>query len=286
MPLLYYWRNDNYRRDLDYGAGYHLNQGNALLHEIQLGESLWAFTRNRQQRFVLAAELVVRAKTINPPKFKYGRYRIWGNLRTSRYFEVDHQPGVEQIIRSLSVRANADILSQSFQGHAAVRRITSQDHLILKAASSYLPLESRARILPEERLEANLLLGDEEAVESLVREEKPGIAEERRKYLFGPVVTRNRDLIKELQDLYQGRCQLCLWNPRSIYGEYLCHGHHIQWLSRGGEDAQENLMLLCPNHHAAVHRCDAPLDYFDLAFDFGTFRDKLSLDLHLLTART
>ena len=31
MPLLYFWRGDNYRRDLDYGAGYHLNQSNPLL---------------------------------------------------------------------------------------------------------------------------------------------------------------------------------------------------------------------------------------------------------------
>jgi 5-methylcytosine-specific restriction enzyme A len=31
MPLLYYWRGDNYRRDLDYGAGYHLNQANPLM---------------------------------------------------------------------------------------------------------------------------------------------------------------------------------------------------------------------------------------------------------------
>jgi hypothetical protein len=30
MPLLYYWRGDNYRRDLDMGAGYHLNQANPV----------------------------------------------------------------------------------------------------------------------------------------------------------------------------------------------------------------------------------------------------------------
>ena len=40
MPLLYYWRGDNHRRDLDLGAGYHLNQKNALLHEIDVGDSL------------------------------------------------------------------------------------------------------------------------------------------------------------------------------------------------------------------------------------------------------
>jgi hypothetical protein len=28
VHLLYYWKRENYRRDLDFGAGYHLNQRN------------------------------------------------------------------------------------------------------------------------------------------------------------------------------------------------------------------------------------------------------------------
>ena len=80
MPLLYFWRGDNYRRDLDYGAGYHLNQGNPLLHSINIGDSLWAFTRAQSGKYALAAELVVSAKTINSPGFRYGKYRLWGEL--------------------------------------------------------------------------------------------------------------------------------------------------------------------------------------------------------------
>ena len=64
--LLYHWRYDNYRRDLDMGVGFHLNQKSPRLHEIERGESLWAFTRvkDRQQkdRYVLAAELVCHQK--------------------------------------------------------------------------------------------------------------------------------------------------------------------------------------------------------------------------------
>lgn len=77
MPLLYYWRPDNYRRDLDWGAAYHLNQASRTMHEIELGDSLWAFTHNEQGDYVLAAELVVRAKTFNRRGFEYGRYRVW-----------------------------------------------------------------------------------------------------------------------------------------------------------------------------------------------------------------
>ena len=76
MPLLYHWRGDNYRRDLDEGAAYHLNQKNRFLHEIDVGDSLWTFTRRRDGACVLAAELVVSSKTLNHDGYKYGPYRL------------------------------------------------------------------------------------------------------------------------------------------------------------------------------------------------------------------
>jgi hypothetical protein len=281
MPLLYYWRPDNYRRDLDYGAGYHLNQANPLLHEIDLGDSLWAFTRARNGRYVLAAELVIKAKTHNPPNFRYGHYRVWGDLQRSRYFQVEGQASVEQVIRQLSVTANARYLGQSFQGYSAVKRLSIQDHLILSAIADDLPLEPRARILPEERLEATLLLGNKQAVYDLIEDEKPGVAEERQAYLYQEAPTRNRQLAEKLQELYEGQCQICTWNPRSEYGRNLCHAHHIQWLSRGGTDELSNLMLVCPNHHAAIHQCDAPFDFRAGAFKFEDHKECLQLNVHL-----
>lgn len=188
MPLLYYWHPENYRRDLDMGAGFHLNQSNPLLHSIDIGDSLWAFTRNRSGRYVLAAELIVKAKTQNPPSFRYGPYRIWGELSQSRYFLADESsPSAEQVLRSLSIKANATRLGQSFEGHAAVRTLTEADQQVLTALATNLALEPRARLLPEERLEALLLLEDDEAVEQLLKEEAPGIAETRAYQGYGPI---------------------------------------------------------------------------------------------------
>jgi 5-methylcytosine-specific restriction protein A len=281
MHLLYYWKRENYVRDLDYGAGYHLNQSNPLMHEIAIGESLWAFTRDAQGRYVLAAELITRAKTHNPPNFRYGRYRVWSDLSRSKYFETDNQPSVEHVIRQLSPRTQARYLGQSFQGNAAVRKITQQDHQVLSRLSSDLKIEPRARILPEERLEAALLLGDREAVYNLVRKEESGVAEERQKYLYQKAPTRNRALADRLQSTYSGQCQICCWDPRDDYNRNLCHAHHIHWLSRGGDDELENLMLVCPNHHEAIHKCDAQFDYRDGQYDFGTHCESISLNKHL-----
>ena len=104
MALLYYWRPDNYRRDLDFGAGYHLNQGSAMLHRVEVGDLVWAFTRDGVGRYVLAAELVVRAKTRNEAGFRYGPYRVWGDLRRSRYFGVEGQVDQEAVLRAVSGR--------------------------------------------------------------------------------------------------------------------------------------------------------------------------------------
>jgi hypothetical protein len=282
VPLLYYWRGDNYRRDLDFGAGYHLNQANPLLHEIGIADSVWAFTRKQNGIYALAAELIVSAKTLNPRGYRYGRYRVWGHLRESKYFAVDEQPDITSLIRSLSIHSRGDVLGRAFQGHAAVRRITLEDHKLLAAYATRLPLEKRARLIPEERLEALLLSGDEAAVEQLIQEEPSGLIEERRHYLEYVAASRNRQLADQLQDMYSGRCQLCGWEPRKRYEIELCEAHHVRWLSRGGEDSLQNLVLICPNHHRAIHRCDAPFDWEQYAFVFASHLEPLTIRDHAL----
>jgi 5-methylcytosine-specific restriction enzyme A len=281
MPLLYFWRGDNYRRDLDMGAGYNLNQANQLLHSIDLGDSLWAFTRNRLGEYVIAAELVVSAKTRNPQTFRYGSYRLWGSLEKSRYFQVDGQPCAEPLIRELSCSPRADVLGQSFQGRNAVREINSADHRLLHAFAKSLPLEPRAKLIPEEQLEEDIAEGNSDKVRCLVERMPHGVARKRLEYLYTKAPTRSRRFALSLHELYGGRCQICLWNPCDKYGHQLCHGHHLHWLSRGGEDSMQNMVLVCPNHHSAIHRCDAAFDFKDMAFAFPSYRGTLQINNHL-----
>ena len=281
MPLLYYWKGENYRRDLDYGASFHLNQKNRLLHDIDIADSLWAFTRTKTKRYVLAAELVVKAKTRNPANFRYGSYRIWGDLKKSRYFRTEDQPSVEQVIRNLSIKASASILGLSFQGGNAVRKISTEDHHILTMIAKDIPTEPRACILPEDRLEAAVLLGNPEAVKALIRAEPESVAKRRIAYLTRQAVKRSPLIVEQLRDMYNGQCQICKWSSRNRFNTDICEGHHIRWLSRGGEDEIENLVLLCPNHHRAAHACDAVFDYEGCSFDFGQCQEVLSLNKHL-----
>lgn len=288
MPLLYHRRGDNHRRDLDHGVGYHLNQANPLLHEVALGDSVWAFTRAPGGAYALAAELVVSARTRNPPGYRYGPYRVWGDLKRSRYFAVGSQSDVTPLVRSLAITAGGDVLGRAFQGRAAVRRLQEADHARLAAYARHLAIESRAWLLPEERLEALLVSGDEVSVARLLRDEPSGLAEERRRYLLGQAAQgglgRDRRLALELRDLYDGACQLCDWAPRRGYGADLCEAHHVRWLSRGRPDTLDNLVLVCPNHHRAIHRLDAPYDFGTGGFVFGATGERLRVLQHELAA--
>jgi hypothetical protein len=53
-------------------------------------------------------------------------------------------------------------------------------------------------------------------------------------------------------------------------------------VSQRGEDGIENIVLLCPSHHVAVHRCNAPFNYAELAFVFTNHRGPLKDNSHLV----
>src|SRR5262249_11631984 len=187
---------------------------------------------------------------------RYGPYVVLVYLKRSSYFSIDEQPDISVFIRDSTINANAAVLGRSFQGRAAVRTLGEVDHLRLLAYAKGLPREPRARLISEERLEALLLAGDETAVSQFLQDERGGFAEERRRYLMTEVSHRDRDLTEHLRDMYDGQCQICAWAPRERYRVELCEAHHVRWLSRGGSDSLGNLVLICPNHHRAIHRCD------------------------------
>ena len=93
---------------------------------------------------------------------------------------------------------------------------------------------------------------------------------------------RDQGLVRELKRIYEGKCQIC---ASELYdGKFgsITEAHHIHWLSRDGADTLENMVLLCPNHHAAVHAVDAEFDWNRLAFKLGTALLPLRMNEHLV----
>src|SRR5215468_9556430 len=103
MDLMAYWRWDNYVQDLDEGAGFHFNSNQSRLHSaVEIGERLWLVGGRREQggmRYVLVACLVIGAKTINPPDYKYGRYRVWAEVQRSAYYSANGPDMTDLLLR-------------------------------------------------------------------------------------------------------------------------------------------------------------------------------------------
>ena len=289
MHLLAYWRLDNYLRDLDEGAGFNFNSKQSRLHSaIESGESLWLFTSLKNPpRLFLVARLVVRSKTVNAPGYQYGDYRIWGDFNQSRYFRVRPEEAIEEAfdcLRSLQIESGslAGTTQQNFpQFCQTMRGVTEAGHNDLLQFTANIPTETRAvQVADEYQLEKSM--EDEETdLEALLIQNHLGASVERRRSLLESL-PRNRLLVGELHARYTGRCQLCGFDAPIVYGVPAAEAHHINYLSRGGEDTLENLVLLCPNHHTVIHKSDARFDYSRLVFDFPNHRtEPLCLNTHL-----
>ncbi|WP_126664349.1 HNH endonuclease [Haloterrigena salifodinae] len=65
-------------------------------------------------------------------------------------------------------------------------------------------------------------------------------------------VIRNTTLTRQLKQLYDSRCQVCDDQRRQSVSKMYAEAHHIQPLggSPAGPDSEENVLILCPNHHA------------------------------------
>lgn len=162
MDLLYYWQPDSYARDAQSGFGYHLKQNSSPMTTVTPGNRVWVFTRRKRDKIcVLAAELVVAGYTHNPPSYRYGKYRIWGNMQHSRYVDITNAPNAELLIRSLSITTQVSLRAQAFQGHSAVRQLSADDRQFLQRVSHNLPTHPRGALYPEDEIEARLVLCDD-----------------------------------------------------------------------------------------------------------------------------
>lgn len=124
--------------------------------------------------------------------------------------------------------------------------------------------------------EVTLEESDRNAIASLSPEKRERLTE---------AFLRKSRLVADLKRMYGGRCQICGESPfAGTLGPDVLEAHHIRWLCRGGEDQLSNMVLLCPNHHAAIHSEDPDFDRRRLQFRFPNGSvSVLRLDKHLKT---
>ena len=182
---------------------------------------------------------------MNPPGFKDGDYRVWGELTQSRYFKVRVKERTDDAFELLR---RAPLVSGTLEGSTrftmpqacqTIRGLKPEASTLFEEFTLNLPDEERAwQVANEYELERELLVGDM-ALEKVLRRDHTGPSEERRLHLLSHAA-RDRQLVKELHDRYGGRCQLCAFDSPVVYGIPSAESHHIVYLSRGGEDATEH----------------------------------------------
>ena len=273
MAIVVYWKYANYLADTEDGFAFHFNSNQDRLHdEVQVGDDVFAVTGVRTDHgfeVFLLAHLVVKAKTLNRPGYAYGKYRIWGDDQRSRYFCAGSESLLPVLEQMTSIRHfGSDEREKYAQAFQTIRKLGGQDTGLMRRFADGLVLHPRTCYrFPEKEYEESLENGD--AVRRIVEAESISDDGEGE---FIRRAGRNRVLVRDLNRMYGGRCQLCSFDPLTFYGRPLCAAHHIIYICRGGEDAMENLLLSCPNCHEAVHKCDAVFDWEDLNYRFDNGR--------------
>jgi predicted restriction endonuclease len=65
-------------------------------------------------------------------------------------------------------------------------------------------------------------------------------------------IIRDTQAARALKTLYEFRCQICSMRIESSFGDFYIEVHHVRPLggNHKGPDAINNMLVLCPNHHA------------------------------------
>lgn len=140
------------------------------------------------------------------------------------------------------------------------KRIVYKFPLKLKT-SEYCP-NNDTLIKNEEQLEKSILRKNAQEIRELAIE-KSKSNKNRRLFRRVSTLTYERSpAIKEyVKELAKGICQLCDNKaPFEVKGKPFLHVHHIEYLSKGGEDTIENAIAVCPNCHAKIHQLELKED--------------------------
>lgn len=79
----------------------------------------------------------------------------------------------------------------------------------------------------------------------------------------------NKQIIDNLKKIYRGECQLCGQNLGEQYGQEIVQAHHIEYFSKSQNNNSTNIVILCPNCHALIHKCNPIYERATFSFKFN-----------------
>jgi hypothetical protein len=271
--FIYYWKA--YRLNTADGPIYKLNQNSTRMSAIEPGHRVWAITYNGPGDYALIAAFQVNEMGENPPdspdRDQWGRWFFCSSPDHTVYFDPVGQTTVEPIVRRLGLTTNAAILGQSLQGKHGVQQIGHEAAKLLEEHARTIKVDARLSTpVAIENWRKSSSLGEDDGADP----------PERREYRR-ELALRDRRHVQELKALYGGRCQVSGEMPLGGLVGDITEAHHIHWLTRGGADSKDNMIVLSPDMHRAVHTADATFDWSELDFIINGKRVPLKLNVHL-----
>lgn len=67
------------------------------------------------------------------------------------------------------------------------------------------------------------------------------------------LIKRYRNIVDKLKAIYHGNCQICEKSFIKENGENYSEAHHLIPLSKGGTQKEDNVIIICANHHRMLH---------------------------------
>lgn len=185
---------------------------------------------------------------------------------------------VQQAVRSFNSKKNQKKRSQdtvSLQNKEERRDIKKAESPFVEKAENQLNINSAKELLKprvemptEKDLRENILLelpaissnkAKIKKIKSVTRFKgnlNPG-----KKVLTVTLKERNRHIVNSLKKLYDSKCQVCGQKLKVGYKEFYSEVHHIQPLGKhNGPDIQENMIVVCPNHHTLLDKGAISID--------------------------
>ena len=92
----------------------------------------------------------------------------------------------------------------------------------------------------------------------------------------------SRTIADDLKAVYGYRCQICGQYIGEPYGSHLIHAHHIHYFVHSLNNNANNIMIVCPNHHAIIHDLNPTFDFAQKQFHYPNgYVEGLAINLHL-----
>ncbi|WP_395940648.1 HNH endonuclease [Bacillus salinus] len=91
----------------------------------------------------------------------------------------------------------------------------------------------------------------------------------------------SRNTINLLKNLYSHSCQICGGNF-SQYRVSIVEAHHIEPFSETQNHHPNNIVILCPTHHEAIHKAGGTFNRKSMSFYYPSgHQETLTINKHL-----